>query len=277
MDDGGAADFSTIPATSSCAEGNRQRRQFGGLRRGRLAEILGQELLPRLLSEARVSANDQHSRGVSRTDPKALALSLISGQRAQAKALIMTRLRLGATAASVMLEDLAPAARELGELWRRDECDFFDVTVATQALREMVRELAPVHSAFRNSQTASILLSTAPGETHELGADIVAAMFRFAGWRAVRCESGNVSGRLAREEFDAVGFSLSCDRHFEALRGAIRAAREASRNRSLTILVGGPVFAAHPERAARLGVDVCASMRDLAYGFPDSIPRFKRL
>jgi methanogenic corrinoid protein MtbC1 len=277
MDNGGAAEISRIPAALSCEEGNRQRRSFGGVRRDRLAEILGQELLPRLLSRARVSANEQREKGVGRGDPKALALSLVSGRVAQAQALITTRLRLGATAANVMLEDLAPAARELEELWRRDECDFFDVTVATHALRAMVRELAPVSSAFRHSQTASIILSPAPGETHELGADIVAAVFRFAGWRAVRCQSADVSSRLARDDFDAVGFSLSCDRYIESLRGAIRAAREASRNPRLTILVGGPVFAARPELAAPLGADVCASTGDLAYGFPDSIPRFKRL
>jgi MerR family transcriptional regulator, light-induced transcriptional regulator len=279
MDNWGAADISTNPAAVSRAEGNRQRRPLGEIRPDRLKEILRAEVLPRLLSGARRPANDERSQGFVHANPKALAFSLISGRIAQARALITTRLRSGATAANVMLEDLAPAARELEEFWRRDECDFFDVTIASQALRDMVRNLAPAPapSALPHPQTASLIVSTAPGENHELGGDIVTAMFRFAGWRAVRCQGGDVCARLAREWFDAAAFSLSCDRHIESLRGVIQAAREVSRNRRLTILVGGPVFAARPELAGRLGADTCASMRDIGHGYPASIPRFKRL
>ena len=106
---------------------------------------------------------------------------------------------------------------------------------------------------------------------------MVAAVFRFAGWRALRTGSGDVSACLAREWFDAVGFSLSCDRHIESLRSAIRAVREVSRNRKITILVGGPAFAERPGLGERLGANVCPPAGDIAAGFPDAIPRVKQL
>jgi methanogenic corrinoid protein MtbC1 len=277
MHNGGSAEISTIPTALSRVGFNRERRPLGEIRAERLAEILKGELLPRLLSGARASSRSERSQGVLRADPETLALTLISGRLARAQAAMTARLRSGATARNVMFEDLAPAARKLGELWCSDACDFFDVAVATHAIRDMLLNLVPTDLDVRHVEAGSLLIAPAPGEIHELGADMVAAMFRFAGWRTVRGESGNVCSSLAREWFDVVGFSLSCDRHIESLRSVIRAVREVSRNRKITVLVGGPAFAARPGLGGRLGADVCAPAGDIAAGFPDAIPRVKQL
>ena len=41
-------------------------------------------------------------------------------------------------------------------------------------------------------------------------------------------------------------------------RRAIRAIRRSSLNRNIGVLVGGPIFVAHPELVARVGADATA-------------------
>jgi hypothetical protein len=146
----------------------------------------------------------------------------------EARRRIAARLRSGATAQSVALDDIGAAARRLGELWGDDDCDFFAVTFATRALSLLLRDVWPDAGLAPAEGAPSILLAMAPGETHDLGADVVAGLFRLAGWRAERCETRDIPDALASESFDVAGFSLSCDRFAGTLAGAIAEARAAS-------------------------------------------------
>ena len=51
-------------------------------------------------------------------------------------------LSLGAQPGSILVDLLAPSARELGRMWEEDECDFVDVTMGLWRLQEVMRELA---------------------------------------------------------------------------------------------------------------------------------------
>ena len=225
----------------------------------RVAEILFDELLPRLMAKPRAAAAALPAPPTLRANPDALARCVVAGRLTRARALLEARRRSGANPLSLMLEDIAPAARRLGEFWRTDEYDFFAVTFAARALGVLLREVAPDADAALSPRAPSTILTVAPGETHELGADLAANVFRLAGWRVERCEVGDLDRRLAREPFDVAGFSLSCTRYIEALPGAVAQARRASRRRGLTILLGGPVFASRPGLAKRLGGDICAA------------------
>jgi MerR family transcriptional regulator, light-induced transcriptional regulator len=224
----------------------------------RFPDILVDELLPRLIAKPRVAAA-QAAHPTLRADPDALARCVVGGRLAQARAWLEARRRSGATALSLMVEDIAPAARRLGDFWRSDDCDFFAVTFAAGALGALLREVAPGADTQISPRAPSAILTLAPGETHELGADLAANVFRLSGWRVERCECGDLARWLAREPFDVAGFSLSCTRNIETLPRAVAQARAASRRRGLTILLGGPVFASRPGLAKRLGADICAA------------------
>ena len=82
--------------------------------------------------------------------------------------------------------------------------------------------------------------------------------FRRAGWNAW---SGPVSSEselitmVRHTNFDMVGFSLACDEQLQDASRAIRLVRQASRNREVAIMVGGPGLAANPALAAQVGAD----------------------
>ena len=63
---------------------------------------------------------------------------------------------------------------------------------------------------------------------------------------------------VALEWFGVVGLTLSNEARIDHLATAVRAVREASCNRTIGVMVGGPIFLAHPELVERVGADASA-------------------
>jgi methanogenic corrinoid protein MtbC1 len=161
-----------------------------------------------------------------------------------------------------MNDVLSPVARELGRFWDNDECDLIDVQRSAGVLKRVIDEVSPHVVAQAPAKRPSLLLQVAPGERHTLGVRMAEAAFCGMGWRVTRGEPSGYKAELAQEWRDFVGFSLSCDRHVEALVQAIAEARAVSRNPGLLVVVGGPLFLQHPGLAQGVGADFCVCAVD---------------
>jgi MerR family transcriptional regulator, light-induced transcriptional regulator len=64
---------------------------------------------------------------------------------------------------------------------------------------------------------------------------------------------------VQREWFDVVGFSLGNVTQLDALAACIKSVREAALNKSLCILVGGPLFLKHPEYVTYVNADAAST------------------
>ena len=233
---------------------------------------------PRLLAQGRSRPAEEvpsRRRVPARADPEGLARCLVAGRLEEARATLAARLACGATPAGLMLRDIAPAARRLGVWWAEDSCDFLDVTRAAGGLGDLLRDISCDEEA--PADAPSIVVAPAPGETHGLGAEIAARIFRLAGWRAVCCAAHELCAKLAGDGFDVAGFSLGCDRFAAGLSDAIAAARAASRNSGLAIVLGGAAVACQPGLAAGLDVEACFAGRDIAVQYPIRLLRALRL
>jgi len=235
------------------------------LRRQWVADVVETEVLPRLLDAhgARFPPACDPVTPLA-ADPDRLVALLRANRIGDACDQIEARLRSGASPQAVMIEDFGPAARKLGSLWDADECDIVDVSLGVAALAGFLRELMPFESPVTAASAPSILILVAPGETHELGVKMVESFFRSAGWRASRSAGVNFCATLRREWFDAVGFSISCERYVDSLERAVAEARVASRNPRLKILVGGAIFGDKPFLAKKIGADLFAANADAA-------------
>lgn len=161
-------------------------------------------------------------------------------------------------------ELLGPAARHLGVQWEDDQIGFTEVTAGTWRLRQALQDLSAEFLAEVEARERArrVLLVPAIGEQHSFGVMIVAEFFRKAGWD-VRCEMVGADSELERmvqaEWFDAIGLSVGAFERLPVARKSIATARKASRNLNLAVLVGGPVFVAHPEYVAEVGADGTAA------------------
>lgn len=241
-----------------------------------LIRTIESEIIPRLLlaHKGAVDARgDTDERGeIPNPEHVQEFASLVLTQDAAAAArYIEAMVDQGYLLETLYLELLAPAARHLGELWEQDLCDFVDVTMALGRVQHVIREFSPV---FRDASDGSdgeeavagrarrILLTPAPGEQHSMGLMMVKEFFLRGGWEVVGgpgVPTDEVAVQVASEWFDCVGVSVGGDCRLDGLANWISSIRAASKNRAITILLGGPHFVAHPELAALFGADATAA------------------
>ncbi len=170
----------------------------------------------------------------------------------------------GVSIETVYLHLLAPAARQLGEWWEQDACDFVDVTMGLWRLQELVHALAaraPGRAPLPGVERRA-LFSPMPGEQHGFGTLLVEEFFRRSGWTtwsAMPAAAPELIGLTAGRSFELIGLTVSLDRNIDALPGMIRAIRSTSRNPRLMVMVGGRVFSERPELAATVGADGTAA------------------
>jgi len=237
-------------------------------RMARLLRTIEGEIVPRLVlarraAQATAAADAGAGSRPDDADVTELVRLLLAHDVGVASAYVETVRQRGASWEAVCLCLLAPAARELGLLWDADECDFMQVTVGLCRLHHLLRELS---RAFRFESVQpkierNILLAPLPGDQHTFGITLVAQFLRKAGWQVFSESSGTTEELLEvlrTHWFVAVGLSVGSETRVDELARVIQAVRHASRNRSVGILVGGPLLVARPELAALVGADATA-------------------
>lgn len=182
----------------------------------------------------------------------------------------------GMAVCDIYLHLLAPAAQEFGRLWDEDLCSFTDVTVAMGRTQRVLRALSPAfgHEVEYPQNGRRVLLVPAPGEQHTLGLAIVAEFFRAAGWEVVgdsEARTADPAALVRSEWFDVVGISVGTEARLDWLKSGIGAIRNASRNRGISVLVGGPGLAADMARVREVGADGTASDAQQAPAMADQL------
>jgi methanogenic corrinoid protein MtbC1 len=260
----GCAEFPLETQRTTGSRSGAAERSFAGWRRRQwVAEVVETEASPRRLdAHAAKSARASDRSPPCPADPEKLVVLLREGRTAEVCAAIESRLRSGVDPQTIMIEDLTPVAQGLGRLWDADECDIVDVSLGLGVLHNVLRDMAPIEPA--PPAAPSIVILPTPGETHALGADMVASFFRSAGWRTARSDSAGFLLALKRNWYDAIGFSLSCERYVDSLQRAVIGARAVSRNPAIKVLVGGAIFGQKPEIAKNIGADLFAANAEAA-------------
>ena len=238
-------------------------------RMARLVRTIEGEIVPRLVITRRVSPTAECSkervfRAPDASDVQELVRLLLAHDVAVASGYVEAVRSRGATLENVCLDLLAPAARGLGVMWEEDECDFMQVTVGLCRLHQLLREIS---AEFRpeDAETSSdrtVLLAPIPGEQHTFGVMLVAQFLRRAGWDVWHEFPDSLSSILEvvrQNSFAVVGLSVGCETRLEDVASLIRAIRGGSRNRSVGILVGGPVLSLNPDAAKLVGADATAA------------------
>jgi MerR family transcriptional regulator, light-induced transcriptional regulator len=171
------------------------------------------------------------------------------------------RLDAGVPADALVLDLLAPAAREVGRRWEEDECDFVTVTLALGRLQRILRSLAARLAASGASIgpiPGTICIACLPDEQHTFGASVCAEFFARDGWQVVMgapLSRSDTVELVRRAHTDVVALSVSRSTAFPAVARMVSRLRRASKNRHLTIFIGGPMAPHIAELPDRLGAD----------------------
>lgn len=197
----------------------------------RLRALLEGHVIPRLVAEQQRCEADVHQLAIER-----LAAAACAGSLEAARAVVDDH-RAGALSPHGLV---SACARRLGQAWEADARTFVEVTVALGVLGRLVTPEPWEASVGRGH----VLLTTAPGEQHQLGLLLVAQGLRRDGW-FVEVEPGlepsALSRRVEREALDAVGFTVSRVALLPALASCLERIRQVSGRDGPGVMVGGSV------------------------------------
>lgn len=208
---------------------------------------------------------------LAQNDPvvKEFVRAALAPDESHIKTLVSKLLGDGISVQSIYLDLLAPAARQLGDMWVEDSCDFVEVTLAVGRLQLVLRDLSQMFVRDRPDEQLSgrVLLACVPGEQHSLGLFMVAEFFVRDGWEVhvgPPLSDEQLLADVRSEWYDIVGFSVSCDSRLDHLKREIHRVRQASMNREVMILAGGRAFNEQPGLLERIGADGSAANAELA-------------
>jgi methanogenic corrinoid protein MtbC1 len=183
----------------------------------------------------------------------------------------------GVSAERILLGLLTPAAQRLGQRWEDDTASFFEVTVATGHLQELLRRVeAAAPSGYDGTDAPGVLLLTPKGDDHTFGALLFQAVLRLRGWAVVPRPPfmERMEGPLGRDRLAVLGVSIGSRRSLKTARGLIARARRIAANPKLVVLAGGPLIAVDPEAAQELDADGAAGDAESALDLlRDLVPR----
>mgnify|MGYP006189690253 CR=1 FL=1 len=186
----------------------RVRKKASGNREGphdSVNAMIESEIIPRLLmahAAAPARSKAKRSRPIDPEDASAFAVLPLRLEAANLLEEVDAFIAEGSSVETICLDLLAPAARMLGEMWERDECDFIDVTMGLWRLQEVMREIAARSPADLPSLKVprSALFSPMPGDQHNFGTLMIEEVFARGGWRSealVKPERRQLLDRIA--------------------------------------------------------------------------------
>ncbi len=237
---------------------------------------LAQEALGRL-----VSVRDQHGVEV-RQEHLDMFMELLANDRSVDPAgLLDAMLARHLQPEMVACGYVSAAARSLGDSWLDDSMSFLDVTIRSERLQGVVRQVDEMLTVSSRSNGPSVLILVAEAEQHTLGAFVLALQLRLAGFSAVvrvAPVAADLTILLAANRFDLVLVSIGCSAGLESGIGLVRTLRLLSRG-DMRIYVGGAVPMSDEQLLSVTGAD--RALRDVAalvadYGATPSHDRLEK-
>jgi len=152
--------------------------------------------------------------------------------------------RQGQSLEDIYIQGITPCARLLGEWWCADRLDFAMTTIASTHLQQLLYDFSAefLQEAPQARNGWSLLLLTEPGAQHSMGLFMLSEFFKRAGWTVTVGVPQDVAEfkRLFQSHwFDAVGISVSTDRHLDTLANLLPQLKAGADNLGVRLFLGG--------------------------------------
>ena len=181
----------------------------------------------------------------------------LSGDRRRAVDAILAALD-GGLAVRKAFDSLILAQRQVGDMWHASQLGVAQEHFVTETTRS-VMTLLTQHAERAEPKGKTVVVASAPGNTHDIGARVVAAFFEMEGWRTILLAQPMPAGELALGleafEADLLALSMSLSTQLRGTIAAVAAARAA--RPGLKILLGGRILEQSPQLCERIGADAC--------------------
>lgn len=237
-----------------------------------LAEVVEGELIPNLAQlyeqqDGKIGRDNEAEGDIApplgRKDVLYLVDCLLGKETVNPSNVVWRHLSSGSNVEEVYLKLLAPAAKELGDLWLADKCSFYDVTLGASQLQFIMRECASsLMPTNGGGVSLNVVLGGAPGEQHLFGISMIEEFFRNRGWNTtslIGCEDTTMIDVVAHQHMDVIALTCSCSGLVQPLSQEISEIKKHSQNKDIVVVVGGYVFEQDDSLVQQVGADHTAA------------------
>ncbi|WP_129678253.1 B12-binding domain-containing protein [Candidatus Chloroploca sp. Khr17] len=159
-----------------------------------------------------------------------------------------------------------PAMYEIGERWAEGQISVGQEHLATAITQRVIAHFYPQILDLPH-QKGKIVVTSSPGEFHELGARMLSDLLEIAGWNTyytgANTPAESVVALAAQTQAQAVCISTTLFESLPKVTALIADLRSADLSPAPRILLGGQAYLSHPNIWRQMGADqYCASVRE---------------
>jgi 5-methyltetrahydrofolate--homocysteine methyltransferase len=178
------------------------------------------------------------------------------GNRADAKATTQRQLDAGA-APMALLDALVAGMDDVGRRFRSNEIFVPEVLIAARAMKEAMALLEPALVASGYQPVATIVIGTVFGDLHDIGKNLVAMMWRGAGFSVhdlgINIPSQRFIDAAKQHKPRIIGLSALLTTTIPSMQETVRAIKQQTELGDVKVMVGGAPLTA--ELAHQMGAD----------------------
>ncbi len=183
--------------------------------------------------------------------------ALMKGAAPAVRELVSACLDKGIPPDRILEEGMVSAMAIIGERFKRDEIYMPDVMIAARAMNAGLEVLEPALVQSGAKPRGKVLLASVRADLHDIGKNMVAMMFRGAGYSVVDLgvdvHEDLILEAIAEHEPDVVGLSSLLTTTLPNMKKTVETLEKADLRGRVIIMVGGaPVT---PEFAEGIGAD----------------------
>jgi 5-methyltetrahydrofolate--homocysteine methyltransferase len=176
-------------------------------------------------------------------DPQSLYNAVLSGDAKAAKEITQQALAAGVQPLKLVQEFMVPAMKEVG---RRFECNEYfvpELLISARAMKAALELIRPLLMASGAQPVGRVAIGTVKGDLHDIGKNLVAAMFEGGGFEVV-----DLGVNVAPEQFIAavrdknaniVAMSALLTTTMPSMKITIDALKQAGVRERVKVLIGG--------------------------------------
>ncbi|MCI9006594.1 MAG: methionine synthase [Lachnospiraceae bacterium] len=169
---------------------------------------------------------------------------------------------------------MMPAMRSVGERYKNDEADILRILAAARSVRICFELIEKRRLPFAQKHIGTIILGTIEGDLHDVGKNLVAIMFRSAGFRVVDLGVDISEKKFLKAVAETPDVSIVCissllSTTLPEMEQTVKALRRNDPKKRYRIMVGGG--AVTRQAAEQMGADAytenCVEAAEVAKTF----------
>ena len=194
------------------------------------------------------------------TDFEKLKESVIRGRRDQVGEIVKAAIAAKEDINPLLDKGMIPAMREIGERFSRNEAYVPELLIAARAMQAGLLILEPLLAASGRKPLGKIAIGTVKGDLHDIGKNLVAIMFKGAGYEVVdlgvNCDAEKF---LAAFEKDGVQV-IACSALLTTTMPYMQEIVSKFKGKKVKVIIGGaPVTQAYADQIGADGYSEDAS------------------